>query len=435
MRADRLGDVTAQVGFARLVERGLHLLAPMAEADLRSAIEGPAHQGGLLLEAGLVDLLVREVEGEPGALPLLSHALRQTWERREGRTLTVAGYNATGGIRAAVARSAEELYEGLAPEQRDALRDLLLRLVEPSVDGDPVPSPIARRAFLSDPEHDHLVNLLVDARLVTSDDGIVELSHESLARAWPRLRGWLEDDADGQRILRHLSGAADSWDSMGRPDTELYRGVRLRTALEWRDRTQPALTTTEREFLDDAAYQFDAETKRARRARRRRRVLVAAVAVLVVAVAFAGLLAVRQAERAEDVAVTADARGAAALAMVADTVDQALLLGVEAVGIQDSSDTRAALLAGLLRSPALIASYHYDDLSPPNSVLAARPNGETLIAGGGSTAAVHDPDTLAVGTQSQRRTVSRRVPARRRATRTVPTSRGPSTGESVRCAS
>ena len=227
-----------------------------------------------------------------------------------------------------------------------------------------MPSPIARRAFLSDPEHDHLVDLLVDARLVTSDDGIVELSHESLARAWPRLRGWLEDDADGQRILRHLSGAADSWDSMGRPDTELYRGVRLRTALEWRDRTQPALTPTEREFLDDAAYQFDAETKRARRARRRRRVLVAAVAVLVVAVAFAGLLAVRQAERAEDVAVTADARGAAALAMDADAVDQALLLGVEAVGIQDSSDTRAALLAALLRSPALIASYHYDDVSP-----------------------------------------------------------------------
>ena len=101
--------------FARLVERGLYLLGAMGEDDLRAAIEGPAHQAGLLLEPGLVDLLVREVEGEPGALPLLSHALRQTWERREGRTLTVAGYRATGGIRGAVAQSAEESTSGHRP--------------------------------------------------------------------------------------------------------------------------------------------------------------------------------------------------------------------------------------------------------------------------------------------------------------------------------
>ena len=224
-------------GFARLVERGLHLLGPMAEPDLRAAIEGPAHQAGLLLEPGLVDLLVLEVEGEPGALPLLSHALRQTWERREGRALTVDGYQATGGIRGAISRTAEEVYERVPVDQRSDLRDLMLRLVGSSVDGEPVCTPVPRRSLVHGPEHDHLVDLLVDARLVTSDDGVVELSHESLARAWPRLQGWLDDDADGQRILRHLSGAADAWDSMGRPDTELYRGVRLRTTLDWRART------------------------------------------------------------------------------------------------------------------------------------------------------------------------------------------------------
>ena len=59
------------------MERGLYLLGPMSEDELRAAIEGPARQAGLRLEPGLVDLLVREVEGEPGALPLLSHALRR----------------------------------------------------------------------------------------------------------------------------------------------------------------------------------------------------------------------------------------------------------------------------------------------------------------------------------------------------------------------
>ena len=71
----------------------------MSPPDLRRAIEGPAEQAGLRLEPGLVDLLVREVEGEPGALPLLSHVLRETWERREGATLTVDSYQRSGGIR------------------------------------------------------------------------------------------------------------------------------------------------------------------------------------------------------------------------------------------------------------------------------------------------------------------------------------------------
>jgi hypothetical protein len=79
LRADRLGDLSAHPGFARLIEPGLYLLGAMGETDLRAAIEGPARQAALLLEPGLVELLVQEVEGEPGALPLLSHAMRQTW--------------------------------------------------------------------------------------------------------------------------------------------------------------------------------------------------------------------------------------------------------------------------------------------------------------------------------------------------------------------
>ena len=91
LRADHLGDLAPYPDIARVLEDGLYLLGPMSEPDLRSAIEGPARRAGLRLEPGLVDLLVREVEGEPAALPLLSHVLRETWERREGPTLTVGG--------------------------------------------------------------------------------------------------------------------------------------------------------------------------------------------------------------------------------------------------------------------------------------------------------------------------------------------------------
>ena len=155
---------------------------------------------------------------------MLSHALLETWKRREGNTLTVAGYTATGGIRGAVAQSAEQIYASIDPEHRQLLRDLVLRLVTAGAEGEPVRSRVPRRLLSADPDHEQLIDLLVASRLVTSDAGIVEIAHEALARAWPRLRAWLDDDVEGQRILHHLTGAADAWDSMGRPDSELYRG-------------------------------------------------------------------------------------------------------------------------------------------------------------------------------------------------------------------
>ncbi len=397
VRADRLADLSAHPAFARLVERGLYLLGAMDEANLRAAIEGPAHQAGLLLEPGLVELLVREVAGEPGALPLLSHALRQTWLQREGRTLTVAGYQETGGIRGAVAQSAEDVYQRLPTEQQPMLRDLLLRLVAATPDGVPVRSRVPRRTLVSDDVHDELIEQLVAARLVTSDGDVVEVAHEALAVAWPRLRGWLEDDIDGQRILRHVAGAADTWDAMDRPDSELYRGLRLTQALEWRDRTGPSLGVTEQAFLDAGEALADAEQRTAEdqarrqvRINRRLRVLLAGVAVLLAASLVAGLLAWRQTERADDAAAVADARRLAALALDVSDNEQALLLAVEAVRLDVSPDTRASLLAALSRSPALIASTHAEE---PLVGLDVSPDGRRIAVGGPETT-LYDVGTL-----------------------------------------
>ena len=217
LRADHLGDLAPYPDIARVLEDGLYLLGPMSEPDLRSAIEGPARRAGLRLEPGLVDLLVREVEGEPAALPMLSHVLRETWERREGPTLTVDGYRATGGIRHAVSQSAETLYDAMDEAQRGRLRSLLLRLVMPTEDGDPVRARVPRAKVAADDAHARLVEQLVEARLVSIDGDTVQIAHEALVRVWPRLRGWLDDDVDGQRLFRHLAGAADAWEAMGRP--------------------------------------------------------------------------------------------------------------------------------------------------------------------------------------------------------------------------
>ena len=349
VRADHVADLGVDVEFARLVERGLHLVTPLSGERLREAIEGPAAQAGLRIEPGLVDLLVRDSEGEPGALPLLSHALAETWQRRDGRVLTVEGYRATGEIRGAVARSADRLYESLPVDQRAKLRSLLLRLVSSSADGEPVRSRVSTRTLGGDVERERLLGLLVRARLVTAEEDSVELAHEALARAWPRLRSWLDEDAAGQRILRHLSAASEGWESLGRPATELYRGARLEATLEWRSAAAPDLTELEREFLDasiaeaSAARERQADEHRARaRQRRRLRRALAAVAVMVV-VATAGVVtAYRQRETSEQ-----ERREAAAGTLVSRSevlrsgqADVAGLLAVEAHRVAPSATHR-----------------------------------------------------------------------------------------------
>ena len=127
---------------------------------MRAAVEAPARQAGLLIEPGLVDLLVSEVAGTAGALPLMSHALLETWKRREANTLTVEGYTASGGIRGAVAQSAEAVYAGIGPEQRVVLRDLVLRLVSSGTQGEPVRARLPRRLFSAEPDHQQLIDLL-----------------------------------------------------------------------------------------------------------------------------------------------------------------------------------------------------------------------------------------------------------------------------------
>ncbi len=390
LRADHLPDLAGHPPLARLVERGLYLLGPMGPDALRAAITRPAERAGLLLEPGLVDLLVREVEGAPGALPLLSHALRRTWERREGRTLTVAGYQAAGGIRGCVARSAEDLYESLTDPQRDLLRQILLRLISTTGDGDPIRIRVPRRQLLTDPDRTGLAERLAGARLVTIDRDTVQVAHESLARAWPRLAGWLEEDVEGQRILRHLTATADAWDGLGRPDSELYRGIRLDRAVDWRRRCNPELAPVERSFLDagvaarDTARHDDERRIRQQvRVRRRNRLLVLAAVVLLVSAAVAGVLAVRQQgqrEEADRAALAAQAHRVDEVARAAPEVDRALLLAVEANRLDDSPDTRAAVAGLLSDHQTLIRSVVTDGAVP---ALAVSPDGSTLLVGQG----------------------------------------------------
>ncbi|MEO6414007.1 MAG: BTAD domain-containing putative transcriptional regulator [Pedococcus sp.] len=406
LRADRLGELAAHPEFAHLAEKGLYLLGGMGPTELRSAIEGPAAQAGLRLEPGLVDLLVREAEGSPGALPLLSHVLRQTWRGREGDTLTVQGYAATGGVREAVAQSAERLYRELTASQQGMLRDLMVRLVSSDDAGEPVRTRVSRRTVTSDAEHTAVVEALVGARLLSSDGDTVEIAHESLAVAWPRLRSWLDDDVDGLRIMRHLTVAAQSWDELGRPDSELYRGLRQARAAEWRRGHDPELTPPERAFLDASAELADKEQRateaqvlRERRLNQRLRLGLAVVAALLAVSIVAGALALTARDQADAAAraadrqaVVADARRLGAQAMQEPQIDRAVLLAVAGARLYPSIETRTNLTNVLDRAPQLIRVSRTTGLLS----LSLSPDGRRVATAGALTGvSIFDAATLA----------------------------------------
>ncbi len=212
-------------------------IGPMTIEELRCAIEEPARRGHWNFDSGLVDLLLHDVGAdaghtpEPGALPLLSHALLATWQRRRGRTLTLSGYTASGGVRGAIAETAESVfYDQLDREQRQIARQIFLRLTE--LGGGDAYADTRRRVSIDElpsrPEDREMVHqvlsALADARLVTTDQNAAEVAHEALIREWPTLRGWLEEDREGLRLHRHLTEAAQEWDDLGRDPGGLYRG-------------------------------------------------------------------------------------------------------------------------------------------------------------------------------------------------------------------
>ena len=163
MRSDRMAEVGSYPVLARIMEQGLFILGGLSAEGLATAIEQPAAQRGLLVEPGLIDLFLRDLEESPVALPLFSHALAQTWGRREGRTLTVAGYRASGGVGGALAHTAEAVYAALPEARRPVLRSLMLRLVVVGDDAEP------RRARVPKGDlnetHRSVLDLLVRARL------------------------------------------------------------------------------------------------------------------------------------------------------------------------------------------------------------------------------------------------------------------------------
>ncbi len=399
VRSDFLDECGAQPALARLLAEGVRLVTPMVETQLREVIVEPARRSGLRLEHGLVELVLRDAAGAPGVLPHVSHALVETWLRREGSVLTIDGYESSGGISGAIAQSADRLYRSLAPDQRDLCRSTLLRLVALAPDGSPVRQRLRLGPLRADQARDQVLSRLAGARLVSTEGDSVVVAHEAVALAWPRLRSWLQESADDVRRMAALAGAAERWEADGQPAEDLYRGARLETALELQATAAFDLTPVENRFLAESRRHEGARLAdlrertrlEARQNRRLRGLLVAAVALLLVSVVAGGLLvaANREADQQRESAPV-EALVARSLALRESERDVAALLAAEAYRRwPDDPRARSALMGTLTAAGGFLGNSY---LPGP----AARPGAG--IPGSDAYLVAGDTDVAVVGT-------------------------------------
>jgi WD40 repeat protein/transcriptional regulator with XRE-family HTH domain len=411
LRADFYAHCANYVQLRETLALNQEYIGAMNDDELRHAIEEPARRGRWELESGLVDLLLHDVGHEPGALPLLSHALFETWQRRRGRTITLGGYASSGGVRGAIAETVETVFtDQFTGEQQSIARRIFLRLTEL---GDETSAADTRRRATFDelilkPEEaatTHIVlKTLADARLVITNEDSVEVAHEALIREWPTLRGWLEENRESLRLHRQLTEAAQEWSLMEYTPDVLYRGARLAQAHEWSTTHEDEMNMLERQFLAtsievnereaaerEARYQRELEHAEklaevegqraeenkmtARKLRKRAIYLTGAFAVAIVLALIAVLLGL-QAQNARLLATSREL-AAASISNLEIDPERSILLAIKAVDTHYTIEAEDALHRALQASRVQLVLQAHEPGAPAS--VAFGPDGKHIV--------------------------------------------------------
>ncbi len=396
MRADFLGECAVYPALRQAIEQHQCLVGPLAPEQLRTAMEKQAAQVGLHFEGGLTQRLMDDVTGEPGAMPLLQHALKLLWDHRQGPWLRAEEYEAMGGVRNAVANTADQFYGGLEEADQERVRDIFMRLTHLSdaLAGED-PRDTRQRVRLADlvpagaetAPVQELVAQLDEQHLVVVNEGEVEVVHEALIRHWPRLRKWIEENRAGLKLRESVRENALEWESHQRDESFLdHRGSRLEEALTLSEQPRFALNILEKAYLDACVNAVRRE--QVRREQLRFRITAGLVVGLVIMSAIA-VFASLQWQRAELQRQESLARQLAANAQMlkADRPELSLLLGAQAFKINDNFETRSSLLsAAQCCSDALVTflNGHTDSVwdvafSPDGKWLASSGNDGSII--------------------------------------------------------
>lgn len=412
LRADFYAHLAQYPELRDQVAKHQEYIGPMSMEELRRAIEEPARLGHWAFEPGLVDLILRDVGDEPGALPLLSHALLETWKRRAGHTLTLKGYSDAGGVHGAIAHTAESVYQNLSTEEQAIARDIFLRLTELGEGTEDTRRRASFGELMSDAETKDevrkVLNVLADARLVTLGEETAEVAHEALIREWPSLRIWLNEDREGLQLHRRLTEAAREWEFLERDEGMLYRGAHLAQAREWAALHPGALNATEKAFVEACvaleqrevaereaqhkreleAAQKLAETERqsASRMRTRNRVITTVGSIALILALLAGLFGFRSNQNQARAEANFNRAEAQRLALEANRLlttggssEQIALLSLRSMKTQYTPEGDAALAAAArLDYPVKLATAGTNIIR----AVAFSPDGKYIVTSG-----------------------------------------------------
>jgi WD40 repeat protein len=311
LRADFYEHAIRHPGLASALQRRQVVLGAMTAEQVRRAITEPARLTRVDVEDGLVALLLSDLAAqnasagvrpvvnasdgayEPGALPLLSHALLAAWKHSSGGSLTVADYVASGGIAGALTQTAERAYGDLSPVEQEVARHLFLRLVHVADDLPPSRARVAPQKLrdTTGTEAGKVLATFIDERLITTDTDTVQITHDALLSGWGRLRSWIDSDMEGLRTRRRITEAARIWEEAARESALLMRGSQLAVATEWAadKNNRASLCAEDTEFIDSSVAEASAhERAKLRRTRWLQGSVLSLTALMAVVLLLAG---------------------------------------------------------------------------------------------------------------------------------------------------
>ncbi len=324
IRADFVTSCLEIPELSSILQQSSVLVPPyLTESDYRNAIIKPANQVGLKVESGLVEILLQELDGATGDLPLLQFVLQKLWENRERGNLTLRAYRAIGGIKGALEQQAQELYDSLDEGTQQCARWIFLNLTKIG-DGT---EDTRRRVTKSDlivakyPAElvEETLQKLTAAKLIVTnlDSGIaggtsrsgdtapdndellqqamhqeatVEVIHEILIRHWSTLRWWLEENRTRLQLQRQIEQAAMLWQKNNQQPDFLLRGVRLAEAEDIYLKYNDELTAVAQQFISACIFERLKKVRKAKQQLRRTQITATTLGILgIAATTFAGL--------------------------------------------------------------------------------------------------------------------------------------------------
>lgn len=391
VRSDFWHHCLAIPELGELMRDGQFIVGPMTEPELRRAIIGPAAAAGLHVEPELTDLVLADLRamGNPtgfdvGALPLLSQAMLITWEHRTHDRLTIQSYSATGGVFNSITTSAERVYTTLSPDEQAITKTVFRHLARINSSGQATGRSASRIALYASAPHttpdrvDAILNAFADERLLVSNNGNVDIAHDSLLITWQRLHDWLAEDHTDLLIHHQLTDDTIRWQHANHDRAFLYRGTELTTAKKaiahWD--TNPSLHPTPTHHIRRFIH---LSTQADRRTTTLRRTAITTLVLLIIATSITAFVAITTAQQNRAQQLLALSRQLAARADAITHVNPGLAqrLAAAAWHIAHTPEAHYSMLNALATRQRTVFTGH---AGPVNSV-SFSPNGKIIATG------------------------------------------------------